>query len=59
MTNIYQNIYDLINQYIYGNSIVDGSPEELVAVILSTIMCVCVIWLPFWFIFRILGKVFS
>ena len=44
--SIYQNIYDLIVNYIYGN--VTLTPDmELVTVTLSTIGCVFVVALPF------------
>lgn len=44
--SIYQNLYDLIVNYIYGN-VPLTSDMELVTVTLSTIGCVFVVSLPF------------
>lgn len=53
----YNSIYSLINEYIYGGSIVAGSYEDLVCIQLSTWICVGFALLPFlvvlWFIRRI------
>lgn len=59
MTNIYQNLYDMINEFIFGKTIEVGSYQDLVTIILSTIFCLALVYLPFWFIFRLLGKVFK
>ena len=45
--NIYQNLYDLINTYVFGNSIVVGSYEELVTILFSTLGCLALVSLPF------------
>lgn len=50
--NIYENCYNLINQYIYGNSIVEGSWEELTAVMLSTIGVLFVFSIPFIIVYK-------
>lgn len=44
--SIYQNLYDLIVNYIYGN-VPLTSDMELVTVTLATIGCVFVVSLPF------------
>lgn len=53
---IYQNLYDLIVQYIYGG--VELTPNmEIVTVLISTIGCLFVIAIPFlvtWYIIRTL-----
>lgn len=52
--SIYQNFYDLLNTYIFGNSIVVGSYEELVCILFSTICCLLLVSLPFIVIFKII-----
>lgn len=54
MTNIYQGIYDLLNQYVFGNTIVEGSYQDLIAIILSTCACVFLVVLPFVVVWRIM-----
>ena len=44
--SIYQNLYDLIVNYIYGN-VPLTSDMELVTVTLATIGCVFVVSIPF------------
>lgn len=44
--SIYNNIYDLINTYIYGGGIVEGSYEELVCVLVSTCACAVAVAMP-------------
>ena len=51
--NIYQALYDLLNQYIYGNSVVVGSHQDLVCVLLSTFGVIFVFSLPFILVYKI------
>lgn len=46
-TNIYQGIYDIINTYIFGGTIVAGSYQDLVAIVFSVCGCVYLATLPF------------
>lgn len=46
-TNIYQALYDLINTYVFGGSLVVGTYPELITVILSTIGVCYLVLLPF------------
>lgn len=50
--NIYQNCYNLINEYLYGSSIVAGSWEELTAVLLATIGTVFLFSIPFIIVYK-------
>lgn len=50
--NIYENCYNLINQYIYGNSIVAGSWEEMTAVVLSTIGVIFLFSIPYIIVYK-------
>ena len=52
--NIYQALYDLVNQYVYGNSIVVGSHQDLVAVFIATCGCIFLVALPFLLVYKIL-----
>lgn len=55
--NLYQNLYDLINTYIYNNTIIEGSWEELTTILLSTIGCIFLIALPFLLVWKIIKVV--
>lgn len=50
--NIYQNIYDIIHNYIYGG-VTLSAQMELVAVTLSTVGCVFVFALPFLLVWKV------
>lgn len=52
--SIYEQIYNLIQNYIYGNIVVVGSYQELVLVLLSTIACIFLMALPFIVVYRII-----
>lgn len=52
--SIYQSLYDLINTYIFGSSIVAGSFQELVAILFSTFGCVFLVALPFMVVWRLI-----
>lgn len=51
--NIYQDIYDIIIQYIYNNAEITAH-MDLVAVTLSTIGCIFVFAVPFIVIWRLI-----
>lgn len=53
MTNIYQALYDLIDTYIYGGSVVADTYQDLVCIILATCGCLFMVALPFVIIWRI------
>lgn len=55
--NIYQSLYDLINTYVYGNSIVVGSVADLVATLISTLGCIYLISLPFMLVYFVIKKI--
>lgn len=57
--SIYDNIYNIINTYIYGGDIVEGTFEELVAVLMSTCACTFAVALPFIAIFGALRFIMS
>lgn len=52
--NIYQSLYDLVNQYIYGNAVEAGTYMELVCIIVATAGCLFVMALPFILVYRII-----
>lgn len=43
---IYQSIYNIIEQYIFG-AVQSGSHEELVTILMSTFACILCFALPF------------
>lgn len=53
---IYDTIYQLIEQYIYG-SVVAGSYQELVCIMVSTAACLFIIALPFIIVWRVIKLV--
>lgn len=52
--NIYQMCYDLINQFIYGNSVQIGSYQELVCILVSTFACLFCFAIPFMIVYKFL-----
>ena len=57
--NIYQNLFDLINTYIYGNSVVAGSYQELVCILVATCACIFVFALPFLVVYFVIKKLWG
>lgn len=55
--SIYDNIYNLINTYIYGGNVTSGSFMELVCILVATIACVFLISLPFIIVWRIIRSI--
>lgn len=51
--SIYQNIYDLIVEYIYGGGALTAD-MELVTVTLATMACVFVFVLPFLVVWKVI-----
>lgn len=45
--NLYQIAYDLLNQYIYGGGVVEGTYEDLACIMVATYFCLYMIALPF------------
>lgn len=56
--SIYQNIYNLIANYVFANAIDVGSNAELVCMLVSTIACLFVIALPFLVVWRVIRLFF-
>lgn len=54
MTNIYQQFYTLLNDYIFGSTVVAGTYEDLVCITVSTISCLILVALPFIVVWRII-----
>lgn len=55
MTNIYQTAYDLLNQYIFGNTAVAGEFPDLMCVIGGVAMCGFVVALPFCIVKKVIN----
>lgn len=54
--NIYQDVFDLIQQYIYGG-VELTSNMELVAITLATTACVFVFALPFLVVWKVIKMI--
>lgn len=54
MTNIYQALYDLLNQYVFGNSVVVGTYPDLLCTLISGTACVFLVALPFLVVWKII-----
>lgn len=52
--NIYETCYNLINQYIFGSSLVSGSHEDLIAILLSSIATIFLFSLPFLIVWKVI-----
>lgn len=52
--NVYQTLYDLVNQYIFNNEVVIGSNQELVCVLVATCGSLFVISLPFLIVWKVI-----
>lgn len=55
--NIYQSCYDLINTYIYGGQIVQGSYMELVAILTATTATLFLFALPFTIVWKLIKTI--
>lgn len=54
--SIYQNIYDLIVEYIYGGLVLTAD-MELVTVTLATMACIFVFALPFLVVWKVVKMI--
>lgn len=54
--NLYQMIYDLINQFIFGSQLVVGSYQEMITIVLSCICVIVLVWLPFKLVFTAISR---
>ena len=59
MYNWYSSAYHLINEYMFANTVVEGSYEDLMVSVLSFIMVLFAVAIPFVFIAWLIKKVFS
>lgn len=55
--SIYNNLFNIIQTYLYGGSITPGSFEELVCILISTIACIWIIALPFTIVLKIIKSI--
>lgn len=54
---IYQGLYNLLELYIYGGNIVEGSHMDLICVLLSSMGCVFLVSLPFLVVWKLIKLV--
>lgn len=55
--NIYQSLYDLLNQYVFNDSVVVGSYQELVLTLVCTFGWVLCVSLPFIAVYKFIKDV--
>lgn len=58
--NIYQSIYELLNTYIFGGSVLQGSYQELVCIAVATCACIFVFAIPFlvaWSVIKLIARI--
>lgn len=56
--SIYDSIYDLLNQYIFGGNIIPSSIQDSSCSLVSTALCLFVVAIPFimvWRLIKLLG----
>lgn len=51
--NVYQTLYDLVNQYIFNNTVVVNTYQELVCVLVATCGALFVMALPFMLVYKV------
>lgn len=54
VANIYHAFYTLLQDYIFGGTVVVGSYEDLVCIIVSTIAALLLVAFPFIIVWRII-----
>ena len=55
--NIYKDLFDIVKTYIYGGTLVSGSPEELVCTLVSTCAVLFCIALPFVVVLKVVRMI--
>lgn len=52
--SIYQSLYNLIELYVFGGNVVEGTHMDLVCVLLSTFGVIFMVALPFIVVYKII-----
>lgn len=52
--NIYQTLYDLVNQYVFNNEIVANSPQELATTLFCLGATLFLLSMPFIIVFYVM-----
>ena len=52
--NIYGSCYDLVNTYVYGGTVTEGTYQDLVCISVATFLCLFIVALPFLAVFGFL-----
>lgn len=55
--SIYQSLYDLINQYVFNNTLVENSVQDLATTLISLGGCIFLIAIPFIVVIKVLQLV--
>lgn len=59
MVNWYQDTYNMLNQWIYGNTVVVGTYEDMILCMLSTAAVLFMVALPFIAVLAAIKRLFS
>lgn len=59
MVNWYQHTYDMLNEWIYGNTAAVGSYEDMILCMVSTAAVLFMVALPFIAVFAAIKRLFS
>lgn len=51
---IYDSIYELLNQFVFGGNIIPSSIQDSACSIVSTALCLFVVSIPFVLVWRVL-----
>lgn len=59
INNWYLYTYDMLNQWLYGATAVEGTYQDMLLCILSTSLCLFMLALPFVAVFAAIKRLFS
>ena len=59
MNNWYLDLYTRLNQYIYGGTVVEGTYQDMVLVILATGLVIAAVLIPFIAILKLCKKLLT
>lgn len=59
MVNIYDAIFNLIQAYLFGGSLLEGSPQELITVLLSSFATIFIFSIPFFVVKKVIELIFN
>lgn len=52
--SIYDNIYNLLNQYVFGGNIIPSTVQDSSCSLIATALCIFVVAIPFVLVWRVI-----